>query len=285
METTMRHATFVIALLVAVAATVSGCASWGNPHSARQAGSIVDYLYPDAREAPKLEPTVTRLRPPVKVGIAFVPGGGWGYGPSEVEKQKLLERVKASFSRHQYIGEIQVIPTQYMRARGGFANLEQVARMFDVEVVALLSYDQVRFNDNNALSVLYWTIIGAYVIQGDRYDVQTMLDASVFDVKSHKLLFRAPGTSQVKGSATLAGFSEKARAAEQEGYNKAVDQLIPQLQAELDAFRERLKNDSNIKLENKPGYSGGGDMGWTGVALAALLAALAWASRKRAGAA
>ena len=269
-------------LIVALAAVLlSSCAFMTSSRGVKQAGSIVDYLYPDAKEAPAMTPTVTRLRPPVRVGIAFVPGSGWGNGLSEASRMKLLERVRDSFARHPYIGKIEIIPTQYMRPRGGFNNLEQVARMFDVEVVALLSYDQVQFNDSNALSVLYWTIIGAYVIHGDQYDVQTMLDASVFDVQSRKLLFRAPGTSQVKGSASLAGFSEKARAAQTEGYNAAVDQLIPNLQAELDNFRERIKHDANYQVENKQGYKGGGAMDWASLALVALLAVMAWRLRRR----
>ena len=227
-----------------------------------------------------MEAAVTRLRPPVRVGIAFVPGGGWGSGLPETEKMKLLERVKSAFSKHGYIGSIEVIPTSYLKPRGGFTNLEQVARMYNVEVIALLSYDQVQFNDTNALSVLYWTIIGAYIIQGDQYDIQTMVDASVFDVGSHKLLFRAPGTSQIKGNATMAGFSERARAAQIEGYNKAVDQLIPQLQSELDNFKERIKSDAAFKVENKPGYSGGGDLGWLNLLFALVLAGVGYAARR-----
>lgn len=268
-------------IFILAAVLLAGCASV-NQRSAQQAGSIVDYLYPESKNPPAMTPTVTRLRPPVRVGIAFVPGSSWGNGLPEAEKIKLLNRVKDSFSKHAYIGKIEVIPSQYMRAKGGFTNLEQVARMFDVEVVALLSYDQMQFNDTNALSVLYWTIIGAYVVHGDQYDIQTMLDASVFDVQSHKLLFRAPGTSQVKGSASWANFSEQSRAAQIQGYNNAVDQLIPQLQAELDGFRERIKSDAAYKVENKEGYKGGGSMGWFSLALAALLAGVAYAARRTA---
>jgi len=275
----MRIVKGLIFILAAV--LLASCASV-NQRSAQQAGSIVDYLYPESKNPPAMTPTVTRLRPPVRVGIAFVPGSSWGNGLPEAEKIKLLNRVKDSFSKHAYIGKIEVIPSQYMRAKGGFTNLEQVARMFDVEVVALLSYDQMQFNDTNALSVLYWTIIGAYVVHGDQYDIQTMLDASVFDVQSHKLLFRAPGTSQVKGSASWANFSEQSRAAQVQGYNSAVDQLIPQLQTELDGFRERIKNDAAYKVENKEGYKGGGSMGWFSLALAALLAGVAYAARRTA---
>ncbi len=273
---------FLIAFLCAsVALALAGCAAWFPQQGIKQAGSIVDYLYPDAKEPPQLKPSVTYLRPPVRVGIAFVPGGGWGVGLPEAERVKLLERVKAAFAQYGFIGSIEVIPTQYLREKGGFSNLEQVARMFNVEVVALLSYDQVQFNDSNALSVLYWTIIGAYIIHGDQYDIQTMVDASVFDVNSHKLLFRAPGTSQIKGSASLAGFSERARAARQEGYDKAVEDLIPRLQAELGGFKERIRNDANFRVENKAGYTGGGDAGWFGVWVAGLLAGAAFLARRR----
>lgn len=241
-----------------LALLVIGCAAWSPGWKGKQVGSVVDYLYPDAKEAPKLTSEVTYLRPPVRVGVAFVPGTSSSTDLSEVDKMKLLEQVKQAFAQREFIGNIEVIPSSYLRARGGFANLEQVARMFNVEVMALISYDQVQFNDTNALSVLYWTIVGAYVIHGDQYDIQTLVDASVFDVASKKLLFRAPGSSQIKGNASMAGFSEKSRAARTEGYRRAVDDLIPQLQVSLDGFRERIKASTSIKIENKEGYRGGG---------------------------
>ena len=49
-------------------AVMAGCASMlGAPASSKHAGSVVDYLYPDATAAPQLQPEVTRLRPPVRV--------------------------------------------------------------------------------------------------------------------------------------------------------------------------------------------------------------------------
>lgn len=267
-------------LLLVLLVALAGCASMVANRGAKQVGSVVDYLYPNATQAPQMKAGVTTLRPPVRVGVAFVPGGGVGAGLPEADKLKLLERVKASFSRHEFIGHIEIIPSTYLLPKGGFNNLEQVARMFNVEVVALLSYDQVQFNDSNALSVLYWTIVGAYLIHGDQYDIQTLLDASIFDVRSKKLLFRAPGASQVKGSASMAGFSERARAARADGYFKAVDDLIPKLQTELDSFKERLKNDASITVENKPGYRGGGNLDAFGLVLACALLVLGYAKRR-----
>lgn len=278
----MRYLKWPLLLVLLVA--LPGCTWMFKPGSVKQAGSIVEYLYPDAKQAPAMQATVTQLRPPVRVGIAFVPSANPRAALPLAAQQKLLERVKSSFSEYAYIGHIEIIPGQYLRQKGGFDNLDQVARLFNVEVVALVSYDQVQFNDTNALSVLYWTIVGAYLIQGDKYDVQTMVDAAVFDVNSRKLLFRAPGTSQVKGNATLARFSEHSRAAQLEGYNQAMDQMIPQLQAELNGFKERVKSDAGFKVINKDGYNGGakggGSLGWP-MALLGLVVTAAMYARRR----
>jgi rhombotail lipoprotein len=276
----MKTLTTLITLLIT--ASLWGCASSFSHREVKQSASIVDYLYPAATQAPQMEAGMTYLRPPVRVGIAFVPTGPRVRSLPETEKMKLLERAKSSFAGHEYIGAIQVIPTQYLQAGGGFANMEQVARMFGVDIMAMVSYDQVQFNDSNSLAFLYWTIVGAYVVHGDEYDVQTMLDISVFDVASRKLLFRAPGTSQVKGAASLASFSERSRAAQVEGYNKAVEQLIPQLQSELDTFKVRIKTAANIRVEARSGYRGGGSLDLAGVLIALALGGLVYAKRRKA---
>jgi rhombotail lipoprotein len=273
-----RFLTLFCVLALPALLALGGCASMVDHGGKRQAGSIVDYLYPDAKEPPSLAPAVTRLRLPVRVGIAFVPGGGYGAGPQEAAKQQLLERVRNAFQQYDYIGSIEVIPSTYLRPRGGFDNLDQVARMFKVDVIALVSYDQIRFNDTNRLAVLYWTVVGAYLIKGDQYDVQTMVDAAVFDVRSRKLLFRAPGTSQVKGSATLAGYGREVRGAQSDGYLQAVEQMIPQLQTQLASFKERAKADPGIQVVQRDGRQGAGGIGW---AAALLLVGAAWAVGRR----
>lgn len=245
-------------IVLFTAFSLSGCASMAGPRESKQSASIVDYLYPKATQAPQLVPGMTYLRPPVRVGIAFAPNDPRARTLPETEKIKLMERIKAAFSGQAFIGSIDIIPSQYLQPGGGFANMEQVARMFNVDVMAMVSYDQVQFTDSNSLSFLYWTVIGAYIVHGNEHDTQTMLDISVFDVASRKLLMRAPGTSQVKGGGNLSNFSERSRAARTEGYNKAADQLIPALQAEIETFRERLKTSNSMRVEPRPGYRGSG---------------------------
>lgn len=245
---------FFLALFVPlVVSIIGGCTTPGSRES-KQSASIVEYLYPAAADAPKLEPGMALLRPPVRVGLAFVPADIKARSLPEAEKMKLLTRTKAAFAGQPYVGAIEIIPTQYLRTGGGFDNLQQVSRLFNVDIMALVSYDQVHFTDTNSLALLYWTIVGAYVVNGNEFDIKTLLDISVFDVASRKLLFRAPGTSQINGGSNWANYSERARTAQIEGYQKAVDQLIPQLNTEIEAFRERIKAATDIKLEPKAGY-------------------------------
>ncbi|MBS0355595.1 MAG: rhombotarget lipoprotein [Proteobacteria bacterium] len=235
-----------IAIMLSATA-LAGCASWfNNQHRSTERGSIVEYLYPQG-DKPTLKPSLPELHLPLRVGIAFVPGDNYS-NLGESDRNQLIDRVKAAFANRPYIAKIETIPSNYLRSRGGFGNLEQAARMFNVDVVVLLSYDQIQFTDTNRLSLLYWTIVGSYLINGNQYDVNTLVDASVIDVSSRSLLFRAPGTSQVKGTAPQAILSENARQARAEGFRLAVDDLLPRLDAQLENFRTRIRMEKAARI-------------------------------------
>ena len=275
----MNRKTLATLLLAPVIA--AGCATWFDQGRQAQRATVVDYLYPKG-EQPTLAPSIPELKFPLRVGIAFVPGERTSDLP-EAERERLLRKVQDAFASRPYIAAIEVIPTTYLRARGGFDNLQQAAQMFNVDVVALLSYDQVQFSDSNRLSVFYWTIVGGYFVNGSQYDVNTLVDASVFDVKSRKLLFRAPGSSQIKGSSPLVKFGEASREARGEGYRQAIDTLIPQLDAQLENFKVRVKEEKVAHVVNKPGYSGGGATDLASLGLFGALAALAALRKRRVG--
>jgi rhombotail lipoprotein len=217
----------------------------------------VEYLYP-ASQPPKPTDGVTRLKLPLRVGIAFVPAGRLAArGISEAERASMLERVKASFQDRPFISQIEVIPDAYLRPGGGFDNLDQVARMLQVDVVCLLSYDQVQYGEDNPAAILYWTIVGAYVIPATKYSTHTLLDAAVVDVQSRRLLFRAPGVSSIEGHRARLAASEFTRRSQENGFEQALDKLVPALHSELDKFKERAKNDATVQVEHRPGSRGG----------------------------
>ncbi|NML25238.1 rhombotarget lipoprotein [Zoogloea dura] len=273
----------MITTLLLATLVLSGCATWFDRGGQIHRGSVVDYLYPKG-EQPTLTPTVPELRLPLRVGIAFVPGNNTLGELPETERELLLKRVRDAFANRPYIAAIEVIPSTYLRPRGGFDNLQQAARMFNVDVVALLSYDQVQFSDSNRLSIFYWTIVGGYFINGSQYDVNTLVDAAVFDMTTRSLLFRAPGTSQIKGSSPLVKFAEASREARGEGYRQAVDDLIPRLNTQLEAFRVRVKEEKVARIVEKPGYNrGSGSVDLATLGLLGTLAALAMLKKRHAG--
>ena len=117
---------------------------------------------------------------------------------TEMQKAQLLQRAAQAFEGRDYIASIEIIPSTYLQPKGGFENLGQIQRMLNIDVVALVSYDQVQFTDNTRLSLAYWTIVGAYFIHGNKNDTQTLMEAAVYDIASRQLLFRAPGAGRVK---------------------------------------------------------------------------------------
>jgi rhombotail lipoprotein len=154
-----------------------------------------------------------------------------------------------------FIREIKAVPSLYLEAGGGFANLDRIASLLRLDVIALISYDQVQHSGASGWSFLYLTGIGAYVIEGDRYDVLTAVETTVFDIPSRRLLMRAAGRSTLKGSATVVGFSERAREARTKSFDEAIGQMIGSLHGEVKTFRDRAPKVRLIKLVLPPGYN------------------------------
>jgi len=110
-------------------------------------------------------------------------------------------------------------------------------------------------------SITYWTLIGAYVIPGEKNDTHTMLDAAVYDIKSRKMLFRAPGTSHIKSRATPVNLTEQLRIDSQQGFQQASRDMIVNLDEQLQLFKAKVKESpQDFKIAHKPGYSGGGSL-------------------------
>jgi rhombotail lipoprotein len=154
--------------------------------------------------------------------------------------------------------------------------------MYGIETIALVSYDQAQFTDEGVASVLYWTIVGAYVVPAEKNSTSTMVDAVVMHIPSRKMLFRAPGMSQIKGLSTPVNLSEELRVDSEKGFNEAVDKMIVNLDAQLVAFEEKVKaSPEEYQVVQSGGSSGGGAVGWASAALVfLLLSGGAWWSRR-----
>ncbi len=251
-------------LMLGLVAGLSGCTSlWqGTGMSGSRQGvssSLVDYLYPKGEQPPPQDQKLPHLKLPLNVGLAFVPSNN-PRGLSAESKARLLDQVKQAFTDRDFIGHIEVIPETYLAAGRGFETVEQVARLYALDVIALVSYDQVSYSEDTTASLLYWTIIGAYVIKGSQNDVQTFVDTAVFDVATHKLLFRAPGVDRFENTSTLVKSGEALREAREAGFQRAMQDMTANLQTALDEFVVRVKEEKVVQVSYRSGSGGGGSL-------------------------
>ena len=263
-------------LLVVTVLTLTSCATYFGLDGRRGvSSSLVDYLYPDGQVPPKHEETMPHLRLPLTVGLAFVPSQkGTPFSLPEAKKTQLLEKVKENFVGLDYVKEIIIVPETYMRSSKGFEGVGQVARLYGLDIVALVSYDQVAVSSETKSSILYWTIVGAYFIKGNQNQATTFVDTAVFDVKSKKMLFRAPGVSDVQESSTLMEVGRSNRETREKGFGLAMANMSNNLAIELDRFKEKIKEDKSVQVTHRQGYGGGGAIQWPFLLLLMGLAAL-----------
>ncbi len=255
---------FIFALTILV---LTSCAS----QKVHTKSSVMEYLYPKS-EGTHITPSTPHLQLPLRVGVAFVPesiqrssannfwtGQSHGSSISEAKKSEILEEVSNNFRGLDFVGSIETIPTAYLTPGGGFSNLSQIQTMYGIDIIALVSYDQVQFTDEGMLSLSYWTIVGAYVVSGEKNDTNTLMDTVVYDVSSKKMLFRAPGISKVTGKSTPINLSEELRIDSIKGFELAAENMVLNLDDQLSQFRESIKNNpEEAKVSHREGYTGGG---------------------------
>ena len=265
---------------------LSGCMLFPQSRS-QKSGSVVAFLFP--KEKPQVQaPSIPVLQLPLRVGLAFVPEADTATAGSftEMQKQTLLKKTADQFRAQPFVQSIQVVPGAYLRAGGSFDNLDQLRSLLGIDVIVLLSYDQVQFTEDNVFSLAYWTIVGAYFFNGNRNDTHTLVEAVVYDIASRSLLFRAPGVDQTKASTGAAYVERELRKDSGESFDRAIADTSKNLESALHEFRENVKaGRSEVKVVARPGYTGGGaiDGRTLAVMLVVFLAASALYARKHMG--
>lgn len=300
----LRAARAASCALLIVAA---GCQSQSEMRS-----NALEYLASAGTEA--VPPGDVKLRLPVRVGVMFPPNGSasgstrLGLQPEtstrfsrdaipEFQKQALLTQLVEAFKGREGIASVQVIPSTYLSPHGGFPELQRIGNAFGIDVVALISYDQFQFTESGKASLAYLTIVGAYFIEGEKNDTQTLLDATVFDIASRALLFHTAGQSVVKASSTPLEITSSMREQSDSGFDAAMKDLIKHLDVSVAEFAEQVKSGTvrgagTPKIEmtasndtpggGRGGGHGAGALGGAELAVAGLLALLArFAGRRR----
>src|ERR1700741_3427252 len=149
----MRRHRRKIKLLAAalLALTLSGCGLLDGHgclfhcgRTQRSSTPLVDFLYGD-QPVPKRDAQV-EMQLPIRVGLTFLPPrpGSANSGPTAVERERILSAIRQNFDDLPYVSEIVNVPTYYldMQRGDGMKQLEQLARLQRLDLIALISYDQ-----------------------------------------------------------------------------------------------------------------------------------------------
>lgn len=217
--------------------------------------SIIRFLGPEENTIKNQTAMDLTITVPLKLGIAFVPSSDYGEDFPEKERMNLMQKIASQFKKYKFVESIEMIPSLYLEEGGGFSNLDKLRRLFDIDVIMLLSYNQSQFKDQGALSISYWTLIGIYFVKGEKNDTYTLMDAALFHIPKRQMLFRASGANHIKNSATLINLSEQAREDSLIGFRQASMDLTKNLEKKLYNFRKMIRSASGkFKLKLKPGY-------------------------------
>lgn len=286
MKPRVLRAGSVLALTSLAALMLSGCTAMnallGGHEGTRQShnsSSLVEFLYPDGH-VPPAENQIPELKVPLRVGLAFLPTQN-GEGPTAAQREELLERIRRRFADRKFVTEIVTIPDYYLRNARGFDGLAGVQRLYTIDVMALVSYDQVEHMDENDWSLGYLTIVGAYVLKGSHHDVATLVDLAVVDPVTQSLILRAGGTDSRNRNTTLVDQPREARESNTASFASATTQMIDNFDLALTKFEADVRaGKANVRVAKRESSGRAGGGGSFGVLSLGVLLALFTARRR-----
>jgi rhombotail lipoprotein len=266
------RAIFLLTLLAA-----GGCTFTSHSSQSRNSSSLVSFLYPNGSTPPP-QNAIPELRVPLRVGLAFLPTQR-AFGDVALEaahREELLERIRQKFSDRKFVSEIVIIPDYYLATSRGFEGLQGVQRLYNVDLMALVSYDQVTHTDDNKWSLGYLTIVGAYVVKGSTNDTTTLVDLAVVDPRTRSLVLRAGGTDTHHQNSTMIDTPRDIRLASAASFDAATEQMIIHFDSALTAFQTDVhEGRANVHVVTRGSAGGSGGTGGGGSIAGADLVALA----------
>jgi rhombotail lipoprotein len=253
----------------ALALTLSGCGilGWNGcishcGRSQRASTPLVQFLYGDDQRVPARDAQVT-LQLPIRVGLAFLPTrtGNPNEGPTAVERDRILRAIRENFAGLPYVAEIVPVPAYYfdVSRSDGMSQLEQLARLQRLDLMALISYDQRTQTTENRRALSYLTIVGALVMKGNHNETQTIIDLAVVEPVGRSLVLRAGGISARASTAAAIDQSHQLQKQQRIGFDQATDNLVANFRVELADFETRVRaGTADVKVVRQARTTGGG---------------------------
>jgi len=252
-----------LAAVGALALSCSGCELMWYQHDSNTHATtpLVQFLY--GKEAVPVTDATVELKLPIRVGLSFLPSEDTRATaiPTAAQRAEILQAIREKFRALPYVTEIVIIPDYYLDGRrgNGFEQMQQLSRMYHLDLYALASYDIVANNTDNKAAFTYLTIVGAFFVHGNDQEIQSMVDLAVIEPRNRQLVLRAGGSSHVKGRSAAVDLEKHENWRVQRGFEEASAALMVNFETELRGFEARVREGTApIKVVRQAKSGGGG---------------------------
>jgi rhombotail lipoprotein len=207
---------------------------------------LADFLY-DGKREPVVDGRATLLLP-IRIGLAFVPASAETTGniPTLEQRGRALDNVRDSLRALSWVSEVAIVPDYWFaRQQGaGFDKLGALARQFDFDLVALISYDQAMYEFQNMRSLGLITIIGKDYYKVDVDQALTVIDLTLIEPDSRTLVMRVAAGDKFGDTTTLLDDWRSQAHVRRVSFDRANEVFLETLRRELPELRQRVTTPS-----------------------------------------
>jgi rhombotail lipoprotein len=244
----MKHPVIVVKPACALLALlVAGCTLVGDPDRKPlekdrvQSTPLAEFLY-QGKQAPADDGRATLLLP-VRIGLGFLaaPNETTGQVPTREQRIATLESVRESLRSLPWVSEVAIVPEYYLGSQNGagFEKLGGLARQFDFDLVALVSYDQAIYEFQNMRSVGLVTLVGR-VNKVNIDQALTVIELALVEPGSRSVVMRVAAGDKFGDTTTLLDDWRSQSRVRRVSFDRANGVFLATLRKELPALRERV---------------------------------------------
>lgn len=227
---------------------LAGCTLVQDPAAKPQAKEsarstpLGEFLY-QGRQVPGNDGRAQLLLP-IRIGIGFLAptDDSTGKVPTLAQRDATIEAVRESMRALPWVSEVAIVPAYYFGNQPGvgFEKLQDMARRFDFDLVALVSYEQTMYEFQNMRSLGLVTMIGKDLYKVDVDQALTVIELALVEPASRSLVMRIAAGDKFGDTTTLLDDWRSQTHVRKVSFDRANEVFLSTLRQELPRLRERV---------------------------------------------
>ena len=237
-----------LALTASLVAGLAGCETVRNPdrkpelvQSARST-PLTEFLY-EGQKVPVAEGRAELLLP-IRIGLGFIAptDDSTGKVPTLEQRQATLDAVRDQLRGLPYVTEVAIVPQYWFGNQPGvgFQKLSALAKQFNFDLIALVSYDQGIYSTQNMRTLGLLTIIGKDFYKVEVDQALTVIDLALVEPRSRELVLRISAGDQFGDTTTVLDDWRSKSYLRRVSFDRANEVFVSKLREELPALKARV---------------------------------------------